>query len=96
MLALACCTSYVLAAADAHPRSDVSWLIQLSDLHISAHVHHDIVPDLFEFGDRVIRTVKPGAILITGDLVDAKTRVEGSQQNEAEWKVQSHHEAGLS
>ena len=89
LIALACGSTSVLAAV-AHPHGDpghVAWLIQLSDLHISAFVHHGIVPDLLAFGDRVVRSIKPGAILITGDLVDAKTRMEGSWQNEDEWKV---------
>lgn len=70
-----------------HRNDHVSWVIQLSDLHINKYVHHDIVPDLVHFGTHVVTKVKPGAILITGDLVDAKTKPEGSAQNEEEWQV---------
>jgi hypothetical protein len=31
--------------------------------------------------------VRPQALLITGDLVDAKTKAEGSQQHPEEWQV---------
>jgi hypothetical protein len=31
--------------------------------------------------------VRPQALLILGDLVDAKTKAEGSQQHPEEWQV---------
>lgn len=65
----------------------LSWFVQLSDLHINKFVHHDILPDLLAFGDAVLSGVRPQALLITGDLVDAKTRAEGSQQHVEEWQV---------
>jgi predicted MPP superfamily phosphohydrolase len=65
----------------------VAWFVQLSDLHVNKYVHHEILPDLAAFGEQVLTSVRPGAVLITGDLVDAKTRPEGSQQHEDEWKV---------
>lgn len=65
----------------------VSWFVQLSDLHINRYVHHDILPDLEAFGRQVLASSRPGALLITGDLVDAKTRPEGSQQHKEEWQV---------
>uniref|UniRef100_A0A383VD17 Calcineurin-like phosphoesterase domain-containing protein n=1 Tax=Tetradesmus obliquus TaxID=3088 RepID=A0A383VD17_TETOB len=67
--------------------NSVAWFVQLSDLHINKWVHHEILPDLQEFGQRVLTGVRPGALLITGDLVDAKTRPEGSQQHEEEWQA---------
>ncbi|WIA44238.1 hypothetical protein OEZ86_010547 [Tetradesmus obliquus] len=67
--------------------NSVAWFVQLSDLHINKWVHHEILPDLQEFGRRVLTGVRPGALLITGDLVDAKTRPEGSQQHEEEWQA---------
>jgi predicted MPP superfamily phosphohydrolase len=67
--------------------SSVAWFVQLSDLHISKWVHHEILPDLAAFGQQVLTSVRPAAVLITGDLVDAKTRPEGSQQHEEEWQV---------
>ena len=61
--------------------------MQLTDLHINKYMHPEIVPDLLAFGDQVLRGVQPQALLITGDLVDAKTRAEGSQQHPQEWQV---------
>jgi hypothetical protein len=65
----------------------VGWFVQLSDLHINKWVHPEILPDLAAFGQQVLTSVRPGAVLITGDLVDAKTRPEGSHQYEEEWQV---------
>lgn len=70
-----------------YSQDSVAWLVQVSDIHINKYLHHEIVPDLLQFSSRVLARVKPGAIIITGDLVDSKTRAEGSQQNEEEWKV---------
>lgn len=36
---------------------------------------------------QVLSGVRPQALLLTGDLVDAKTRAEGSQQHPEEWQV---------
>lgn len=65
----------------------VSWFVQLSDLHVSTYSHPEIVPDLLAFGSQVLSTVRPQVLLVTGDLVDAKTRAEGSQQHPEEWQV---------
>jgi hypothetical protein len=65
----------------------VGWFVQLSDLHINKWVHPETLPDLAAFGQQVLTSVRPGAVLITGDLVDAKTRPEGSHQYEEEWQV---------
>ena len=65
----------------------MSWFVQLSDIHVNKYTHPEIVPDLMAFGDAVLSRVRPAAVLITGDLVDAKTRAEGSQQHLQEWQV---------
>lgn len=65
----------------------MSWFVQLSDLHVNRYTHADIVPDLMAFGDQVLSRLRPQALLITGDLVDAKTRAEGSKQHPQEWQV---------
>ncbi len=67
----------------------VQWLVQLSDLHISKWTDLDIVPDLEAFGTNVLAALQPGALLITGDLVDSKTRQGGSEQQEEEWLAYS-------
>jgi predicted MPP superfamily phosphohydrolase len=61
--------------------------VQLSDLHINKYTHPAILPDLLAFGGAVLSGVRPQALLITGDLVDAKTKAEGSQQHPEEWQV---------
>lgn len=64
----------------------VAWAVQLSDPHISRYVHPSIAPDLEVFGASVLAGVLPSALLITGDLVDAKTaNHEGSRQYPDEW-----------
>jgi predicted MPP superfamily phosphohydrolase len=68
----------------------VSWFVQVSDLHINKYMHPEIMPDLLAFGDQVLSCVRPQVLLLTGDLVDAKTRAEGSQQHPEEWQVGVH------
>ena len=70
-----------------HGVTGVAWAVQLSDLHLSRFVHPEIAPDLLQFGDKVLASVHPGSLLITGDLVDAKVRSEGSKQWPEEWQV---------
>lgn len=43
--------------------------------------------DFRHFVDDVLRPAAPSALLISGDLVDAKTRTKRGQQSEAEWQV---------
>jgi predicted MPP superfamily phosphohydrolase len=81
---LASSTSQVALAGSS---SSIAWFVQLSDLHINKWVHPEILPDLAAFGQQVLTSLRPGAVLITGDLVDAKTRPEGSHQYEEEWQV---------
>ncbi|KAF8063050.1 hcp [Scenedesmus sp. PABB004] len=75
------------AAAAADAGAGVTWFIQVTDLHISRFFHPEIAPDLSAFAHAVAGPAAPAALLLTGDLVDAKTRLEGSQQHEVEWKA---------
>jgi len=45
------------------------------------------------FARTVLSGLQPGALLITGDLVDAKTRLGQGQQWKEEWQVRTawHH-----
>lgn len=61
--------------------------MQLSDLHLNKLTHPTILPDLLAFGDGVLSQLRPGALVLSGDLVDAKTRAEGSKQHPEEWQV---------
>jgi hypothetical protein len=45
--------------------------------------------DFRDFSHEILRPVSPYAILISGDLVDAKTHLKRGQQNESEWQVKS-------
>jgi hypothetical protein len=68
--------------------ASVAWAVQVSDLHISGFKHLAIAPDLVAFGESVLAALRPSALLLTGDLVDAKTASqEGSQQYPQEWQV---------
>ncbi|GBF99083.1 hypothetical protein Rsub_11854 [Raphidocelis subcapitata] len=90
VLALAAAAA-ACAAADARAApaaSGIAWIVQLSDLHISRYLHPEIAPDLEVFGASVLAGVRPSALLITGDLVDAKTaNREGSSQYDQEWEA---------
>lgn len=46
-------TARNIHAAYSTPDS-ISWVVQLSDLHISKFVHPEIVPDLHAFGAQVL------------------------------------------
>lgn len=43
--------------------------------------------DFRHFARAVLKPVAPGALMITGDLVDAKTKLMRGLQNETEWQV---------
>ena len=63
----------------------IGWLVQVSDIHISKFIDNPVAPDLLSFSRHVIRHLRPDKLLITGDLVDGKTRHESSMQFEEEW-----------
>jgi hypothetical protein len=67
---------------------DLFWFIQISDLHISRYVYPDLQEDLKEFLTTTIDSVRPGAVLVSGDLTDAKEQGGvGSRQQAAEWRA---------
>lgn len=67
--------------------------MQVSDIHLSRYA----AQQLPQFGDKegdwghfalaVLRPLNPGALVLTGDLVDGKTRLLRGAQDEGEWKV---------
>lgn len=64
------------------------WFVQISDLHLS--VFNDIgrMMELRQFCDQTVRTIRPKAVLATGDLTDAKNKDgQGSRQFEQEWNM---------
>jgi len=64
------------------------WFLQITDLHLS--VFNDIgrMMELRQFCDQTVRSIRPKAVLATGDLTDAKNKDgQGSRQFELEWKM---------
>lgn len=71
----------------------VAWFVQVSDIHLSRYA----VQQLPQFGDKegdwgyfasnVLRHLSPGALLLTGDLVDGKTKLMRGAQDAGEWQV---------
>eukprot|EP00127_Corallochytrium_limacisporum_P000518 Clim_evm20s15 gene=Clim_evmTU20s15 len=65
----------------------LSLVLQVSDIHISAHDQGDKSVDLARLLDRVLPELAPEYIVVTGDLTDAKTSDKvGSEQSEQEWR----------
>ncbi|KAL5217355.1 hypothetical protein ABZP36_018039 [Zizania latifolia] len=64
---------------------DVAWVVQVSDLHISAY-HPDRADDLASLLGPALRAIRPHLLLVTGDITDAKNRRRTtSRQDEKEW-----------
>jgi hypothetical protein len=67
----------------------VTWLVQLSDLHLSTH-YASREADLLRFAARLLSRLRPAAVLVSGDLTDAKTASRvGSAQYAEEWAAVS-------
>lgn len=68
--------------------SGLSWFVQVSDLHISIFTDHQRSEDFIQLCHFLKASVKPQAVVLTGDLTDAKAKDKlGSRQFEAEWKM---------
>ncbi|CAA7400877.1 unnamed protein product [Spirodela intermedia] len=64
---------------------DVAWVVQVSDLHLSAY-DHDRARDLEALLGPALRVVRPSFLIVTGDLTDAKNKERTStRQDELEW-----------
>ncbi|XP_065919104.1 transmembrane protein 62-like isoform X2 [Dysidea avara] len=63
------------------------WFVQVSDLHISKFEHHSRVSDFRELCSKVIPSIDPSLVLVTGDLTDSRRGTFGSEQYEDEWKL---------
>jgi hypothetical protein len=71
----------------------VAWFVQVSDIHLSRYA----VEQMPQFGDKegdwgyfasnILRPLAPGALLLTGDLVDGKTKLMRGAQDAGEWQV---------
>ncbi|TKV96973.1 hypothetical protein SEVIR_9G465600v4 [Setaria viridis] len=63
---------------------DVAWVVQVSDLHISAY-STERAADLALLGT-ALRAIRPHLLLVTGDITDAKNQQRTtSRQDEYEW-----------
>uniref|UniRef100_A0A453IGE7 Calcineurin-like phosphoesterase domain-containing protein n=1 Tax=Aegilops tauschii subsp. strangulata TaxID=200361 RepID=A0A453IGE7_AEGTS len=49
---------------------DVAWVVQVSDLHISAY-HPDRAADLVSLLGSALRTIRPHLLLVSGDITGA-------------------------
>lgn len=68
--------------------ADLTWFVQVSDLHISQFTDPARQTDLIELLRFVGQDVKPLAVLVTGDLTDAKEADhQGSRQFVEEWQM---------
>ncbi|XP_020575228.1 putative metallophosphoesterase At3g03305 isoform X2 [Phalaenopsis equestris] len=64
---------------------DLAWIIQVSDLHLSAY-HPKRAEDLVGLLGSAIRVIRPDLLLVTGDITDAKNKKRTStRQDESEW-----------
>ncbi len=79
----------------------LSWFVQVSDTHLSRFA----VEQMPKFGDKegdfgylasqVLRPMAPAALVLTGDLVDGKTKLLRGAQSESEWQVRGHACIGI-
>lgn len=68
-------------------------MVHLTDMHTTQFEQQQLdtfgarEADFRHFAQAVLKPVAPGALMITGDLVDAKTKLKRGLQNETEWQV---------
>lgn len=64
---------------------DVAWVVQVSDLHLSAF-HPERAEDLVSRLAPALRVIRPSLLFITGDITDAKNkRRTSTRQDQSEW-----------
>lgn len=66
--------------------TNISWFVHLTDLHLSKFYAPDRTSGFHQLVEDLLRSVKPCAVVVTGDLTDAKTiDYSGSRQFKEEW-----------
>ena len=67
---------------------NIFWFVQISDIHISLYHDPNRISDLRKFLKNDIDTIDPAFILVTGDLIDAKSEDDLSTHHDpAEWQL---------
>ena len=66
----------------------LAWFVHASDLHFSKFVDLDRPKDFLELCQFVNKVINPQAVILTGDLTDAKAKDKlGSRQFIEEWQM---------
>ena len=74
----------------------LAWFVQVSDIHLSRYAEQqmpkfgDKEGDWGYFASNILRPLAPGALVLTGDLVDGKTKLMRGAQDAGEWQVRQH------
>lgn len=85
--------TFVLCCTGATEAGGLAWFVQVSDIHLSRlareqmPVFGDKEGDFGHFASSILQPMVPGALVLTGDLVDGKTKLLRGAQDEGEWKV---------
>jgi hypothetical protein len=80
----------------------LAWFVQVSDIHLSRYAQQqmpqfgDKEGDWGYFASNVLHHLAPGALVLTGDLVDGKTKLMRGSQDAGEWKVSHYGLHGVS
>jgi len=66
--------------------SNISWFVHITDLHISKFYAPERTSGFLRLTEDLLNYVNPAAVVVTGDLTDAKTvDYSGSRQYKEEW-----------
>ncbi|XP_041352830.1 transmembrane protein 62-like [Gigantopelta aegis] len=66
---------------------NIFWFVQITDIHISKFRDRKRGPDLIHFCREYLSILKPQLVIVTGDLVDARSKdTTGSKQYIEEWQ----------
>ena len=67
--------------------TNISWFVHITDLHLSKFHAHERTSGFLRLTEEVVRHVRPAAVVVTGDLTDAKAEdYSGSHQFLEEWQ----------
>src|SRR4051812_22226215 len=78
------------SAAGMQASGGLAWFVQVSDIHLSRYAQQqmpqfgDKEGDWGYFASNVLHHLAPGALVLTGDLVDGKTKLMRGSQDAGE------------